>query len=62
MRVRADMLTLIENGDVYAPEHLEEQSVLLVDGKIGRIGEVDRDAVEALGIEHPASRISQKSI
>jgi beta-aspartyl-dipeptidase (metallo-type) len=45
------MLTLIENGDVYAPEHLGEQSILLVDGKIGRIGEVDRDAVEALGID-----------
>ena len=45
------MLTLIENGDVYAPEHLGEQSILLVDGKIGRIGEIDRDAVEALGIE-----------
>jgi beta-aspartyl-dipeptidase (metallo-type) len=45
------MLTLIENGDVYAPEHLGEQSILLVDGKIGRIGEVDRDAVEALRID-----------
>jgi beta-aspartyl-dipeptidase (metallo-type) len=45
------MLTLIENGDVYAPEHLGEQSILLVDGKIGRIGDVDRNAVEALGID-----------
>jgi beta-aspartyl-dipeptidase (metallo-type) len=45
------MLTLIENGDVYAPEHLGEQSILLVDGKIGRIGEIDRDAVEAQGID-----------
>lgn len=45
------MLTLIENGDVYAPEHLGKQSILLVDGKIGRIGEIDRDAVEALEIE-----------
>jgi beta-aspartyl-dipeptidase (metallo-type) len=45
------MLTLIENGDVYAPEHLGEQSILLVDGKIGRIGDIDRDAVEALGID-----------
>lgn len=45
------MLTLVENGDVYAPEHLGQQSVLLVDGKIGRIGTVDRDAVEALGVD-----------
>ena len=45
------MLTLIENGDVYAPEHLGEQSILLVDGKIGLIGDVDRDAVDALGID-----------
>src|ERR1700712_5168757 len=45
------MLTLIEGGDVYAPKHLGEQSILLVDGKIGKIGHVDRRAVEAVGIE-----------
>jgi beta-aspartyl-dipeptidase (metallo-type) len=45
------MLTLIENGDVYAPEHLGEQSILLVDGKIGRIGDVDRDAVDRIGLD-----------
>jgi beta-aspartyl-dipeptidase (metallo-type) len=45
------MLTLIEGGDVYAPEHLGAQSILLVDGKIGIVGEVDRDAVEAVGLE-----------
>src|SRR5215216_2205026 len=45
------MFTLIEHGDIYAPEHLGEQSILLVDGKIGRIGVIDRDAVEALGID-----------
>jgi beta-aspartyl-dipeptidase (metallo-type) len=45
------MLTLIEGGDVYAPEHLGRQSVLLVDGKIGRIGDVDRAAVESIGID-----------
>ena len=45
------MLTLIENGDVYAPEHLGEQSILLVDGKIGIVGEVDRRAVEAMGLD-----------
>jgi beta-aspartyl-dipeptidase (metallo-type) len=45
------MLTLIENGDVYAPEHLGEQSILLVDGKVGRIGEVDRDALDRIGLD-----------
>lgn len=45
------MLTLIEKGDVYAPEHLGEQSILLVDGKIGLVGKVDRRAVEAIGID-----------
>jgi len=46
------MLTLIENGEVYAPEPRGRQSVLLVDGKIGKVGAVDRRAVEALGLEH----------
>ncbi len=46
------MLTLIENGEVYSPEPLGRQSVLLTDGKIGKVGEVDPRAVEALGIEH----------
>jgi beta-aspartyl-dipeptidase (metallo-type) len=45
------MLTLIENGDVFAPEPLGPASVLLTDGKIAKIGEVDRAAVEALGVE-----------
>src|SRR4051794_11415974 len=45
------MLTLIEGGDVYAPEHLGRQSILLVDGKIGKIGAIDRGDVEALGID-----------
>src|SRR5918994_2845128 len=44
------MLTLVENGDLYAPEKRGRTSILLVDGKIGRIGEIDRDAVEALGL------------
>jgi len=51
LRPHAAMLTLIEGGDVYAPEHLGRQSILLVDGKIGRIGDVDRRAVESLGVD-----------
>ncbi|HET7232255.1 MAG TPA: amidohydrolase family protein [Longimicrobium sp.] len=45
------MLTLIENGEVYAPEPLGRRSVLLTDGKIAKVGEVDRKAVEAVGVE-----------
>jgi beta-aspartyl-dipeptidase (metallo-type) len=45
------MLTLIENGEVYAPEPLGRRSVLLTDGKIAKVGQVDRKAVEAVGVE-----------
>jgi beta-aspartyl-dipeptidase (metallo-type) len=46
------MLTLIENGDVYAPTHLGRRSVFLSDGKIGKVGEVNRSALERLGVEY----------
>lgn len=45
------MLTLIENGEVFAPEPLGRVSILLTDGKIGKVGRVDRRAVEALEME-----------
>jgi len=45
------MLTLIENGEVYAPEPLGRRSVLLTDGKIAKVGEVNRAAVESVGVE-----------
>jgi beta-aspartyl-dipeptidase (metallo-type) len=46
------LLTLIENGEVYAPEPLGKRSVLLVDGRIGKVGDVDRRALETLGVEY----------
>ena len=46
------MLTLIENGDVYAPAPRGRGSVLLVGGRIGKVGEVDRRALERLDVEH----------
>ncbi|HYW09995.1 MAG TPA: amidohydrolase family protein [Longimicrobium sp.] len=46
------MLTLIENGEVYTPEPVGRQSVLLTDGKIGKVGEVNRAALEQLGVEY----------
>ena len=45
------MLTLIKNGEVYAPAPCGQTSVLLVDGTIGRVGKIDQNAVEALGLE-----------
>jgi beta-aspartyl-dipeptidase (metallo-type) len=45
------VFTLIEGGDVYTPDHVGVASVLLVDGKLGKVGEVDRREVEALGLD-----------
>ena len=45
------MLTLIKNGEVYAPASRGQTSLLLVDGKIGQIGRIDQEAAEALGLE-----------
>lgn len=45
------MLTLIEKGEVLAPERLGRKSVLLLGDRIGRIGAVDPRGAEALGLE-----------
>jgi beta-aspartyl-dipeptidase (metallo-type) len=45
------MLTLIENGFVYAPEPLGVQSVLLAGDRIEKIGEIDRRAIESAGLD-----------
>jgi beta-aspartyl-dipeptidase (metallo-type) len=45
------VLTLIENGEIYAPEPLGEGSILLAGDKILKVGEVDRRAVESLKVE-----------
>jgi len=46
------MHTLIENGEVYAPQRLGRRSVLIADSKIAAVGRVDRRALETLGVEH----------
>jgi beta-aspartyl-dipeptidase (metallo-type) len=46
------MLTLIEGGRVYAPEPCGVRQVLLADGHIGKVGEIDRGALERLGAEY----------
>ena len=45
------MLTLIENADVFDPQPRGKASILLSENRILKIGEVDRRAVENLGIE-----------
>jgi beta-aspartyl-dipeptidase (metallo-type) len=45
------MLTLIKDGQVFDPRPLGQTSILLVDGKIGRIGEIEQAAIEALDLE-----------
>lgn len=44
------MFTLIENGDVYAPQHVGRSSVLIAGDSILKIGAVDARDVERLGI------------
>ena len=44
------MLTLIENGEIYTPEPLGRNSILLGAGKILKIGAISRRTVESLHI------------
>src|SRR5436309_1004557 len=46
------MLTLIQNGDVYAPERLGRMDVLIANQTIELIGSIDRRKLDALGAEH----------
>jgi beta-aspartyl-dipeptidase (metallo-type) len=46
------VITIIENGRVFAPEPLGQQTVVLLNGEIDRIGEVDRRQIDALGLDH----------
>jgi beta-aspartyl-dipeptidase (metallo-type) len=45
------MLTLIENGEIYAPAPLGRRDVLILNNRIARIGEVDRRTLTLLGLE-----------
>ncbi|HEX6574961.1 MAG TPA: hypothetical protein VF042_08300, partial [Gemmatimonadaceae bacterium] len=46
------MITLIENGEIYAPEPIGRQSILLTNEKIEKIGSIDRRALDRLGCEY----------
>jgi beta-aspartyl-dipeptidase (metallo-type) len=45
------MLTLIENGDIYAPAPLGRRDVLILNNRIAKLGEVDRSSLSSLGLE-----------
>lgn len=45
------MLTLVEGGRVYDPDPCGAASVLLADGHVAKVGEVNRAALESLGAE-----------
>src|SRR3954470_21728344 len=45
------MLVLIENGEVYAPEPVGRQSILLDGAKIACIGKIDGAGLVAAGLE-----------
>ena len=46
------MFVLIENGELYDPEPRGVQSILIVNQKIEKIGDIDRRSIDALGVEH----------
>src|SRR5829696_4829011 len=49
------MFTLIENGNVYGPQRMGHTSVLLADTTIVKVGDVDINALDQLGV--PVERI-----
>ena len=46
------MITIIENGDVYAPEPRGVQTILLANEQIEKIDGLSRRALDALGCEY----------
>ena len=46
------MITLIKNADVYAPKSLGKQSILLLNDKISKIGDLNEVVLEQLGVEY----------
>lgn len=46
------MITLIKNAELYAPDFIGKQSILVINGKISKIGDIDEDAVSSLGIDY----------
>lgn len=45
------MITLIQNGEVYAPQYIGTPSILLAGGKIIKIGEVNEQSLKELNVK-----------
>ncbi|MEK4554408.1 beta-aspartyl-peptidase [Jeotgalicoccus sp. FSL K6-3177] len=45
------MITLIKNAEVYSPKYLGEQSILLLNNKIAKVGEFNEGVLEQFGVE-----------
>ena len=45
------MFILVENGEVYAPERHGPASVLLAGERVLKVGDVDRRALDRLGVQ-----------
>src|SRR5215204_7518667 len=46
------MLLLIENGELYDPVPRGKQSVLIANDRVEKVGRIDRNGLDALGVEH----------
>ncbi|MDY0393485.1 beta-aspartyl-peptidase [Virgibacillus halophilus] len=45
------MITLIKNGEVYTPQYIGPTSILLIGEKIVKLGHIDENALQSLGLE-----------
>ena len=46
------MITLIKNAEVYAPESLGRQSILIFNDKIAKIGDINEKSVAGIGVDY----------
>lgn len=46
------MITLIKNAEVYAPESLGRQSILIFNDKIAKIGDINERSVTGIGVDY----------
>src|SRR5437868_5968139 len=46
------MLILIENGEIYAPDHRGKKSLLVANNRIEKIGDIDRRLLDQLDVEY----------
>lgn len=46
------MITLIKNAEVYAPESLGKQSILIFNDKIAKIGDINEESITGIGVDY----------